>query len=125
MQPYIPCLLLIQTEEGSSRACMRRRPDPSLPRTPRPITSSPSMNSSSGWLKLTRLAACAPGQPLQQLSARAVALLPNLTHEPQALPRCCTGCRYKDRDHFGLAALPVLRTVRRLLAPSGALAIMA
>lgn len=26
-----------------------------------PITSSPSMNSSSGWLKLTRLAACACG----------------------------------------------------------------
>ncbi len=42
-------------------ACMRSRPEPSLPSTPSPITSSPSMNSSSGWLKLTRLAACACG----------------------------------------------------------------
>ena len=46
------------------RACMRRRPEPSLPSTPRPMTSSPSMNSSSGWLKLTRLAACAHRSPV-------------------------------------------------------------
>mmetsp|Transcript_32954 Transcript_32954/g.83658 ORF Transcript_32954/g.83658 Transcript_32954/m.83658 type:complete len:431 (+) Transcript_32954:100-1392(+) len=38
-------------------ATMRSRPLPSLPSMPSPTTSSPSMYSSSTWLKLTRLAA--------------------------------------------------------------------
>ena len=41
-----------------SLATMRSRPEPCpLPSTPSPMTSSPSIYSSSGWLKLMRLAA--------------------------------------------------------------------
>lgn len=36
-------------------------PEPSVPSTPRSITTSPSMHSSSDWLKFMRLAACARG----------------------------------------------------------------